>query len=473
MPEDTAPEEPTTNETPVENAPAFAWPTAETPAESTPVTDQTIVEAPIETSVHPTVVEAPVDGAVSPEELAAYSSQPTTPDTAPILDPATPAAPVASVFGAAVPGIDAPIPNATIPKKSPKKKLIILGAIIVGALALLGGGTAAAYNLWYQNPDKVVLEAVSSLLQSGTSTHKVSVDIKTKDTTVTVTLDAKLAESPASQTDIAAKISYSGKDYNVKGSVLTDKDGNLYFKLNDVKTLLTQVAGEGVDLSAFNTVITKVDGQWIKISSSDLKSVSDEYSKTQTCATDALKSLDQKAATDEITAVYKKNDFIAVGDKIGVKDIDGVASLGYKVTLDEAKAKTFYTALGETKVGKALTACDSSFSFKAGDLDSSTDTSKTTNDIQVWSSRFGHQLKELDITSKDQDTTATIVWNPTFVKGVTVSAPTTSIPFSEVTTDAENALTDYYTSLYSSYYSSGLTVDTTSMQQAFKLTSLL
>jgi hypothetical protein len=444
MPEDKTPEAPTFGETPAEPTPEMTAIPIETPA--TTVLD---------------------DGAVSPEELATYSQSPVMTGAAPSLDPSASTTP-STVFGTGVPDLNTP-------NKGPgKKKLIVIGAIVVGALAILGGGSAAAYNFWYQNPERVVLEAASSLLQEGTSTHKITLDAKTKDTTVKLTVDAKLAQSPASQEDVIAAISYGGKDYKVTGSVLTDKDGNLYLKINDVKNLLTQFAGSEADFSAFNDVITKIDGQWVKISSDDLKSVSEDYSKTQSCSTTALKSLDEKATTDEILAVYNKNDFITVGNKIGAKTINGVGSLGYDVTFDKAKATAFYVALGDTKVGKALTACDSSFSFKASDLDSaSSDSTTTTTEIQVWSSRFGHKLTELDINSKGTDgSTANIVWNPTFVKGVTVDAPATSVPAKEVITNAENDLS----AMYSSSFSTTGTYDlgnVSSQSNVFKLTSLL
>lgn len=331
--------------------------------------------------------------------------------------------------------------NLTTPQKMPKKKkYIIIGAIIVGALALLTAGTAAAYNLWYQNPNKVVMESIGSLLKSGTSTNKIVFEMKSKDGAVKISVDAKLAESPATETDVDATLSFSGKDYHVKGSTLTDKDGNLYFKIQDVKTLLTQIAGSDVDLSAFNNVITKIDGQWVKISADDLKSVNEDYGKTQTCTTNALKSLDDKTVSNEIVDVYQKNQFLIVGNKIGVKDINGTASLGYAISFDGEKAKAFYVALGSTKFGKALTTCDSSYTFKASDLDSLTTKDATKGDIQIWASRFGHQLKEVDISAKDNDNSASIIWNPTFVKGVTVAAPTTSVPLKDVITEVENIL---------------------------------
>jgi len=438
MPEDKSPNEST-----------FEWPETKSEVE-TPVVETPEITNVTETPVTPAVeATSPVNAdsdAVTPAELATALA------TEPILAPVTAVAPV----------------------KSPKKKLIILGAIIVGGLGLLLGGTAAAYNLWYQNPEKVVLEAVSSLFTTETSTHKISADIKSDDVSIKLSIDAAVAQSPASKADIVATITAGGKDYDVKAAVLSDKDGNLYLKVNDVKKLLTDVAGAEADFSVFDEVISKIDGQWVKISSEDLKSVSEEYSKTQECTTNALKSMDEKATQDEILAVYKKNDFIVIGDKIGVKDIGGVASIGYTVTVDETKANAFTKAFGETKIGKALTACDESFDFS--EINNTTsDDSDTETTVEIWSSRFGHQLKELGVTTKDDEATAKIVWNPTFVKGVTVTAPEKSVPLKEIITDISEAYGDLYSSTYSYEYDSAAEYPADSMisQDFFKLTSLL
>ena len=45
-------------------------------------------------------------------------------------------------------------------KKKPKKGIII-GSIVAGALIVLGGGGALAYNLWYQNPEKGLNSQIS------------------------------------------------------------------------------------------------------------------------------------------------------------------------------------------------------------------------------------------------------------------------------------------------------------------------
>ena len=430
MPDDTVPEEAIPTEIPSETFQTYEQPLVPVPQPEVvvPLTETPASEPPF--FAPPSEVIPPLEVPVATDPLAA-----------------------APVLGALVP--DTQIPANVPPKVPSKKKLLILGAIIIGSLGLLSGATAAAYNLWYQNPDKVVFDAASSLLQSGTSTHKISVDVTSKEVTVKLSIDATLAENPASEADIHAMITYSGKDYDVKASVLIDKDGNYYVKVNNVKAQLTQLAGPGVSFSAFDAVIKKIDGNWIKITSDDTKSISADYSKTQACVTNAFKSLDNKAVVKEITDVYKANRFIIVGKKIGVKTINGVDSLGYNITIDTVKAKAFYVALGTTSVGKSLTACDKEFDFKAADLDTSPGSAKITSDIQVWSSRFGHQLKELDVTTKSDDgTTSAIVWNPTFVKGITVTAPTTSVPISEVVTDVEKVYSNSYSSQYSSTDSS-------------------
>ena len=353
----------------------------------------------------------------------------------------------------------APEKSAETVSKAPKKnKLIILGAIVVGSLGILIGGSAAAYNLVYQNPDKVVLDAVSSLMQQKTSTHKMSIDIKADDATMKIAIDGKIGEAPSAEADIVADVTFDKQDFKVKASLLTDTDGVVYVKINDVKDLATKILGSSVDLSAFDKVIAKIDGKWLKISSDDVSTLSEEYAKTQECTTKALKSLKEKAVLKEVTDAYEKNRFIVVGDKLGVKDVSGVASLGYKVTVDSAKSDSFYTALGETSVGKALTKCDSSVDFKP-ETNPTKEDKDTTTEIQIWASRFGHQLTEIDATAKSKDVAMTIVWNPTFVDGVKVTTPASPIPVSEVMTDIQDAYMSFYMSSYSPEYSNSYGYD--------------
>ena len=406
-------------------------------------------EDPVPEEITPT---EPITEATKVFEWPATTEPVSAPELIPFSEP-TFVTPTSNILNTpAEPPLGALIPDPPTPPKTPNKnKALILGAIIIGSLALLSGGTAAAYNVWYQNPDKVVLEAVSSMFQQTASTHKISVDLKSKSVSARLTINAKLAQIPSSEADMNAMITYMGKDYAVKASTLTNKDGTLFLKVNDLKKLITNVAGMGADMSAFDAVIKKIDGQWIKVSSEDTKSLSAESGKAQVCVTNALTSLSDKAVVKEITDAYMANRFITIVEKIGVKTINGVDSLGYKVTFDEAKEKTFYTALGKTSVGKKLTACDKQFDFKTNIASTDNSSLKTTAETQVWSSRFGHQLEEVDVATKGTDgTTTSIVWNPTFVKSVIVTTPTASVPVSEVVKDIQKAYSNDPSSQHSS-----------------------
>ena len=63
--------------------------------------------------------------------------------------------------------------NDTPSPKPKKRKLLLIGALIVGVSIVLGGSSAAAFTFWYQNPDKVLGDAFVQAIRSKTVTYTV------------------------------------------------------------------------------------------------------------------------------------------------------------------------------------------------------------------------------------------------------------------------------------------------------------
>lgn len=384
---------------------------------------------------------------------SARVSGPETPSQAPSDAPQQPG----GFFTAGEP-TEAPVEPAAVapPAGSPKKKRFALIAAIVaaGALVLLGGGSALAYNVWYQNPDKVVtdalVKAVTAKTLAGTGSIKVE---QTNGYSMDLTFDGELNST---DTEINATLKYEADEMtlDVKGAGYFSTDGNLYLKFENVRELVeTYLTQFGVaDTSAFDALITKVDGKWVQISSDDLSEFGDEYEKTQQCFNDAAKLVtENQAATKEITDLYLENKFIVIKESLGSKDIKGVGSLGYSLDGDAAKADAFGNGLKDTQLGKKLVECDDSISFDGLGEEIEKIENEGNNTIELWVSRFGHEVTEINIHGEDPDQEAkgSIVLNPIFNKEVSLSAPTDTITVEELQTEIENAFMEYYTSVYS------------------------
>lgn len=351
----------------------------------------------------------------------------------------------------------APVTPGARPKSS--KKAWIIGGIIAGALALLGGGAALAYNVWYQNPEKVVYDALLSSFKAKSGTIDGNLTVKANEATINLAFDSKVKDNDGS---INVKATIEG---DVEGEKLTIKvDGSavvkndtVYFKLDGVRKAIDDVAeASGMEAPGFlDPIIKKIDGQWISVKPSDYEDISQEVSKQQECVQETFKTLNtDDSMRDEVINLYKDNKVIVVKEKIGSKSINGVGSLGYKVEVSKDATEAFVRGLDTTKFGKALKGCDDSLDFKEiadniRDAESSNGSDDVT--LEIWASRFGHELTQVTIAGKDADVLVNLVINPTFNTEVTIEEPKDAISMKQLMSDIEKAVQDYQEEYMSSY----------------------
>jgi hypothetical protein len=334
---------------------------------------------------------------------------------------------------------ETPFPAAGLPVNPPKKKKgLIIGIIIAGALVLFGGGAAAAYQFVYQNPEKVVTDALQGVITAKTMTSKGTLVYDQDGVKLSVAFNTKEDAVGAGEVGVDATIEVEGNTFDVKASGIVDKDGILYFKITEVKKLVdTYFAELGVtDTSFLDDLIAKVEDKWVRISSDDLKDLGVDTDATQTCVSDAYAAFKTDVKQqDELTQLYEKNRFIIVGESLGSKTIESVDSIGYAVTLEEAKFKEFYKGIGDTQLGKKIAECNDSVDFSDTSIFDS-ETNGETTDIKVWASRFGHQLSELELSGKSEDDASIkIVLNPTSNGQVTVEAPSDFVMLKDLVQD--------------------------------------
>ena len=343
------------------------------------------------------------------------------------------------------------------PKKS--KKPLFIGLIIAGVLLFLSGGTALAYNYWYQNPDKVVSDAIVNTITAKSVSATGTFEIETEDYKLNVVASGKT--SPEAHSQVAVKISYSADDINVTvdGQGIYSAEGDIYVMLKDIKKLIASIEEQSdgqISFEVFGGVIEKVDGKWVKIGKEDLGDFSEEYEKTQKCFADISKQLEEdtsfrRAVEDETKELYQNNKFIIVDEKLGSRTINGQGSLGYLLSSDDEAADAFFTGLADTQIGKKLKECDQSVTFEDIVGQTAKEDEGTETRVELWVSRFGHYITEFNVRSNEDGTKASLVLNPIFNKDEVVEIPTDAIPFSEVQADIESALEDYSASYYDSY----------------------
>ena len=302
-------------------------------------------------------------------------------------------------------------PDKPMNKKS--KKPLIIGVVIAAAVVVLGGGSALAYNMWYQNPDKVLSDAVSNLVSRDSLAGKGELKVSDDEYDGTVDVSHMILDGKASFT-VNMNIDYKKEDMklDIAGNAVYEKDGTVYIKVNNAQKLFdsmidsqiekdkTMSASEkamakGMAQAMFGSVIKEIDGQWIKISSKDIsdKEDSSDDMKCLAEATDMISN--DKDARNEIKSVYMDNKFMVVKDKLGSKD----GNIGFVYKFDQTKVKDFEKAVEETKLGKKIAECDTSSSDKTDDTKA--DESELDNvSVEIWVDRWTHDLAKLHVTSE-------------------------------------------------------------------------
>lgn len=339
------------------------------------------------------------------------------------------------------------MPEPQKPKKSKKPLIIVL--IIAVVLALLGGGSALAYNMWYQNPDKVLSDVVSKIASRDNQSGQAKLAVSNDEMKATVDLSNKMRDGKVS---VVANADIEVEDMKLKiaGNAVYDKDGTTYVKVDNVSELLDalidvqlaeaqdgmsaeeQAMMVGMAKAMLQPIVTKVDGQWIKIVPEDLdkNSQSDDEMK---CVSQAYKMFsDDKAARDEIYSTYDDHKFMESVENLGSKD----GNIGFVYQLNKDTAKQFGEALEQTKVGKKLAECDDDSAKATSTVDEgSEDIKDATVKLEVWANRWSHQLASLKLTVDQEDNKLSLDYTPNYDQDVTVDVPTDAMTVDELTKD--------------------------------------
>lgn len=342
-------------------------------------------------------------------------------------------------------------------KKSPKT---MLAGIAAAALIVIGGGGAAAYTQWYQNSDKVVHDAIVSLINTKTLTATGTILYEDKDTKVTVNLDTKNGET-GSEMAVKANIAIDNEDmkqdFDLEG-VGRFIDDTVYIKVSGIKGVIEEMPGidSATEVPAYlDSVIEMVEDKWISIKSSDYAEMSEEVANQQECLTDAYKKiLTDKSAKKEIEDLYKDNQIIVIKKELGSKSVNGTSSFGYEIEADESAAKAFAEGLENTTIGKEIKACSDDVDFDDITEDFKTESGSESIDkptVELWVSKFGHNITELSIKGNSgDDNSYSAVLQPVFNANVSIETPEDATSLKTIIDEIQTAMTQHYMNMFSS-----------------------
>lgn len=359
------------------------------------------------------------------------------------LEPSTNRSQSADLAGTASPPFTAQYETTPAEPKKIKKGLLI-GLIIAGVLVVLTASAAAAYQFWYQNPQKVVSDAMLNALQAKNLSYSGELKTNNSSYAAAVKFDGANPDIATGRIAVNVTVNANGQAFNASGEGMFDKNGNVYVKISNLRQLVDAYLQQlGVQTKAFDAFVTKVDGQWVKLAANELKSYGIEPSRDQRCLTDAFnKFSNDEAAKKEVSDIYKKNQFVNLKNNLGSQSIGGTDSMGYTVTIEDARLRSFVDQLNDSQIVKNLRKCDSTIKLNSSDfVKKPADTSKST--MKVWVSRWSHQFTRVALSSTGNNDKASLIVDPLFNKTKALEIPKNSLTLKDIQNEFSNALDSY------------------------------
>lgn len=356
-----------------------------------------------------------------------------------------------------------PLPWANLQSKSRRSKGLVIAAVVTAIVFVLGVGGWMTYALWYQNPDKVVMDAIVNAIRSDTVALKGSIATKSSNQSFTTEIDAKYSHQDGAIGSAKMVYEASGIKLNIDASGIQMPNGDNFVRIKDAAKVYSHfgdalINGAQIDQdtsnysvlkSFFDSILKptaeKIDNKWIKFSVKDLKKVNAQLAEQFECSQSVFKKL--KDNTDqliELGVVYQNNKFLEVKKNLGNSD----NYFRFEVGIINNKFKDFAEALTKTKVYKELQTC-SSAGKNPLDLDTSAFTESTGATAEVWIDQWTHTLHKIStdsvIGTENAKGTLTSSLTTKFNDKVTVTAPKDGVISFD---DAFSEINDYIGNIF-------------------------
>lgn len=315
--------------------------------------------------------------------------------------------------------------------KANKKRVI---GLVLLALTILAMGLVYFY--WYQNPQKVISDALMHAVSAKSVTYTGVINTKGSQA-MTITLDGGASDKGGV---LAAKLvlGTQSKKYTLEGNAVIDQKNDLYFKVRNIDDLVNNYrkAIPAESLPLFDNIISTVNDKWIIVSSKDLQDYNQTLAKTKTCVSDMAKKIQTDTAVKaQLIEAYEDNPFITVEKKLGAQS----GSLGYALAYNSELTKGFTRKYKNTTTYKTLAACDKSFVIQDDNL-FGRDATISAPKVNVWIDQWTHHLTKVTVQDSATTQPMTITVEPKFNQAVTVTTPKNVTTLEQLQRDVQGLL---------------------------------
>lgn len=321
-----------------------------------------------------------------------------------------------------------------------KRKGLIIGAVAAAIVVVLGG-LAAWFLIWYNNPTQVAFDAMNQLFQAQNVGLEGELVFNNPDPdstlqSVNITFDSaskNLPSSSSAQVSLVFNPSVVQGDpqVSVTAQNVIMKDGIIYLQIAGLVDSINSLPLDDdarASMELFISALELIDNEWWQISLTDLADIIKLTEEQTNYATESYACALQLAnadRADELSAIYKQNQFVKVKSSPSLAPDTETApelSAGHKaylLTLDKSQLAGFINALPDAASTQEFIACHNGVAQKYGateidasdiaEVDESDIDWPGTDRLQVYLeiSQWGHQLRSAQIFTYDDEGTYT------------------------------------------------------------------
>jgi hypothetical protein len=336
--------------------------------------------------------------------------------------PMPPGSQVDSAPNSAFGGPSAPLAPPASSKKRWFKPLLIGSA----ALLLLIGGSAAAYFavIVPNQPANVLKTAVLNSIQQNSVSYNGNVSLGYQATAKGVTPQSYQLTLSGSKngTEKASEATIGFEGYGVKLNLQERLvDQNIYLKTGDLSTVAALVGSFEPSLATTATTISKdVSDQWVEIDSSLLNSAG------VGCYLNNANVAISQADLNLLSSDYAKHEFVNITSTAN-DTVNGQAAEKFVVNIDDDKAASFVSGLGQLSTLKSLETCNKDASASVANSLKQLKGDNQQTALSLWVSNADKRVVEVAYTDSARDVAQTHVKGTVVVQlnygNVSIAAP--------------------------------------------------
>ena len=325
-------------------------------------------------------------------------------------------------------------------------KVPVVGAILAVTFLVLGIGGWAVYALWYQNPEKIVTDALVNAMTAKTTTFKVTSSSYTDGETSSMTLEGKAGHKEGASGSLRIESKTQSSDsMKVAVDFVHSVAGDDYIRLDSTEALRQQIIeymSEGSDSSSrsmvqlldmfLTPILERIDNKWVRFGDEEIKYLDAEVGEGYGCLEKSYEILGTNIDMMlELAFRYNDNKPFTVQERIGTTN----GKVGYTVGIDKAATKRLIESLKTTKFFQTVEGCYAQTGDLLDDLTNAINDMPKKVRIELWIDQWTHELARIHIDVSDgkspQPNTATYDIVTSFNAPISIDIPKTSMSFQD------------------------------------------